>query len=69
MKIIQQGRAKQWWHGLVVGCRHCGQLVELEPGDDALPCFDASTITQSVRLVCQNCGAVTECQRFEGGGA
>lgn len=57
MKILEPGTKDRWWHGAKLKCYQCGQIVELEAGDEATRHFIWASNTR-VEVCCSNCSAV-----------
>lgn len=57
MKTISRGNGnwRPWWVGRTMKCGECGQIVELEDGDDNLANW-MPTIDDRVAIRCERCG-------------
>ena len=60
MKIIR--KVIPWWVGKQVECKTCGQIVELEEGDEGLVCFKYQDSVQ-VEFVCNCCKQIIIAKR------
>lgn len=57
MKTINRGNGdwRPWWVGKTMKCEECGQIIELEAGDENLANW-MPTIDDSVCIRCERCG-------------
>ncbi len=53
MKILKQGKQKEWWAGKVGACKNCGTEVQVEAGDKVNEQFDRNEPLASV--TCPQC--------------
>ena len=60
MKIIK--KVIPWWVGKQVECKTCGQIVELEEGDEGLVYFKYQDNVQ-IELVCTCCNHLFRVKR------
>ncbi|MFA5430083.1 MAG: hypothetical protein WC329_02870 [Candidatus Omnitrophota bacterium] len=66
MKVIRKANAnwRPWWVGKQITCEECGQIVELEDGDENMVNVRC-TIDGDITIRCESCGTTIMLEKKE----
>jgi len=67
VKTISRGNGnwRPWWVGKTMKCNECGQIIELEAGDENLANMLPPQTEDGVAIRCERCGNLVTLKRLK----